>query len=87
MAESPAYYRRPVRQYARTRRLFASRFGAIWVTRATSWSPRLPTLICFLIVLGGLAGLVYGGLDDVATFVKISPHEITETVDLPKAPK
>jgi hypothetical protein len=47
----------------------------------------LPTLIRFVIVLGGLAALAYGGLYYLATFVKIPPHEITETVELPKAPK
>jgi len=50
-------------------------------------SRRLPTLIRFVIVLGGLAALAYGGLYYLATFVKIPPHEITETVELPKAPK
>jgi hypothetical protein len=47
----------------------------------------LPTLIRFIIVLGGLAALAYGGIFYLATFVKVSPHEVTETVTLPKAPK
>jgi hypothetical protein len=47
----------------------------------------LPSLIRFVIILGGLAGLIYGGLYLLANEVKIAPHEITETVDLPKAPK
>jgi putative flippase GtrA len=47
----------------------------------------LPTLIRFLVIVGGLAALVYGGLFYLATAVKIPPHEITETIELPKAPK
>jgi hypothetical protein len=47
----------------------------------------LPTLIRFVIILGGLAALAYGGVYYLATYVKITPHEITERVELPKAPK
>ena len=47
----------------------------------------MPTLIRFVLVLGGLAAVVYGGMFYLATFVKMTPHEITETVALPKAPK
>ena len=47
----------------------------------------MPTLIRFLVVVGGLAALVYGGLFYLATAVKIPPHEITQTIELPKAPK
>jgi hypothetical protein len=50
-------------------------------------SRRFPTLIRFLIILGGLVALAYGGIYYLATYVKIAPHEITETVELPKAPK
>ena len=50
-------------------------------------SRRLPTLIRLVIVLGGLAALAYGGIFYLATFAKITPHEISETVTLPKAPK
>jgi hypothetical protein len=50
-------------------------------------SRRLPTLIRLVIVLGGLAALAYGGVFYLATFVKFTPHEISETVALPKAPK
>jgi hypothetical protein len=38
-------------------------------------------------VLGALAALAYGGIVCLATYVKVRPHEITETVALPKAPK
>ncbi len=47
----------------------------------------MPSLIRFVIILGGLAALIYGGLYFLANAVKIAPHEITETVELPKAPK
>ncbi|HXT08985.1 MAG TPA: histidine kinase [Roseiarcus sp.] len=47
----------------------------------------MPSLIRFVIILSGLAALVYGGLYFLANEVKIAPHEITQTVDLPKAPK
>jgi putative flippase GtrA len=47
----------------------------------------LPTLIRFVIVLGVLAALVYGGLFYLATAVKVPPHEISQTIELPKAPK
>jgi putative flippase GtrA len=50
-------------------------------------SQRVPTLIRFVIVVGVLAALVYGGLFYMATMVKITPHEISETIELPKAPK
>jgi hypothetical protein len=55
--------------------------------RERSPEPTLPTLIRFVIVVGGLAALAYGGLYYLATFVQVPPHEITETVDLPKMPK
>jgi hypothetical protein len=47
----------------------------------------LPTLIRFVLVVGGLAAVVYGGLFYLATFVKVTPHEISESVTLPKAQK
>lgn len=47
----------------------------------------MPTLIRFVVVLSGLAALAFGGLFYLANFVKVQPHEITETVLLPKAPK
>ncbi len=47
----------------------------------------MPTLIRFVVIVGALAALVYGGIFYMATMVKITPHEITETIELPKAPK
>lgn len=45
----------------------------------------MPTLIRYILVLGGLAALVYGGMFALANFVKVAPHEIAEPVELPKA--
>jgi hypothetical protein len=47
----------------------------------------LPTLIRFVLILVLLTGAAYGGLWLLATQVKVTPHEITQRVDLPKAPK
>ncbi len=47
----------------------------------------MPTLIRLVIVLGGVAALAYAGIFYLATFVKIAPHEISESVTLPRAPK
>ena len=47
----------------------------------------VPSLIRFLVACAVLAALVYGGLFALANFVKVKPHEITETITLPKAPK
>lgn len=47
----------------------------------------MPTLIRLVLVLGGLAALVYGVMFYLATQVTIPPHEITESVELPKTPK
>jgi hypothetical protein len=43
----------------------------------------LPSLFRFLLVLAVLAGLGYAGLYALATFVKVTPREITETIPLP----
>ncbi len=47
----------------------------------------MPTLIRFLIMIGGVAGLVYGGMVLLASGVKVQPREMTQIVELPKAPK
>jgi len=47
----------------------------------------VPSLIRFLVYLGLLAGLVYGGLYGLANYVKVTPREITRTITLPKAGK
>jgi hypothetical protein len=46
----------------------------------------LPSLFRFLVYVTIFAGLVYAGLYALANFVKVTPREITETVQLPKAP-
>ena len=47
----------------------------------------MPSLIRFLVYLGLLAGLVYGGLYGLANYVKVTPREITQPITLPKASK
>ena len=47
----------------------------------------MPTLIRFLVIVGVLAGLVYGGMIALVAFVKVQPREMTQTVTLPKPPK
>ena len=43
----------------------------------------MPSLFRFLLVVAVLAGLVYAGLYALATFVKVTPREITQTIPLP----
>lgn len=40
-----------------------------------------------MVILAVLAGAAYGALFWLATQVKVTPHEITQRVDLPKATK
>jgi hypothetical protein len=40
----------------------------------------MPSLIRLLAVLGVLAGIVYGSLWALATFVEPEPHEMTVTI-------
>ena len=47
----------------------------------------MPTLIRFVVVLAVLAGAAYGGLWLLATQVKVTPHEMSQRVDLPKVGK
>ena len=47
----------------------------------------MPSLFRFLLSLAVLAGLVYGALYALATYVKVKPREITQTIVLPKASK
>jgi hypothetical protein len=47
----------------------------------------VPTLIRFLVIVGLLVGLVYGGMIALVSTVKVQPREMTQTVEIPKAPK
>ena len=47
----------------------------------------MPTLIRFFIIVGALAGLVYGGMVALVANVKVQPREMTQIVEIPKAPK
>ena len=47
----------------------------------------LPSLFRFLLVLGVLAALIYGGMVALVATVRVEPREITQSVPIPKAPK
>ena len=47
----------------------------------------MPTLIRFLVIVGLLVGLVYGGMIALVAMVKVEPREMSQTVEIPKAPK
>ena len=47
----------------------------------------MPTLIRFLIMAGGGVALIYGAMYGLATSVEVHPREMSEIVDIPKAPK
>lgn len=47
----------------------------------------MPTLFRLLLVIGILAGLAYGAMLAMVTFLQPQQHEITETIALPKPAK
>ena len=47
----------------------------------------MPTLIRFLVIVGVLAGLVYGGMIALVALVKVVPREMSQSIEIPKAPK
>ena len=47
----------------------------------------LPSLFRFLLIVGVLAALVFGGMLALVNFVKVQPREITQTVPLNKPAK
>ena len=47
----------------------------------------MPTLIRFLVIVGVLAGLVYGGMIALVYLVKVEPREMSQSIEVPKAPK
>ncbi len=47
----------------------------------------MPSLLRFLILAGGVVGTIYGAMYFLATNVQVQPREMTEIVDIPKAPK
>ena len=54
---------------------------------AATREPCLADFIRFLVIVGAIAALVYGGMIALVTFVKVQPREMTEIVEIPKAPK
>jgi phage shock protein PspC (stress-responsive transcriptional regulator) len=47
----------------------------------------VPTLIRFLVIVAVLVGLVYGGMIALVATVKVQPREMSQTIEIPKAPK
>ena len=47
----------------------------------------MPSLFRFILVLGVLAALVYGGMIALVAYVQVEPREITQTVPIPKPAK
>lgn len=47
----------------------------------------MPTLIRFIVIVGALVGLVYAGMIALVANVKVQPREISQIVEIPKAPK
>jgi hypothetical protein len=47
----------------------------------------VPTLIRFLVIVGVIAGLVYGGMIALVALVKVEPREMSQSIEVPKAPK
>lgn len=47
----------------------------------------MPSLFRFLLVIGLLAALVYGGMIALVAFVEVQPREMTQTITLPKPQK
>ena len=60
--------------------------AAAGLSSRRTWNP-VPTLIRFLVIVGVLVGLVYGGMIALVATVKVQPREMSQTVELPKAPK
>ncbi len=40
----------------------------------------MPSLIRFLLIVGILAGIIYGGMIALVTFVEPQPREMTQTI-------
>jgi hypothetical protein len=47
----------------------------------------VPTLFRYLVIIGALVGMVYGGMLALVANVKVQPREMTQIVAIPKAPK
>ena len=47
----------------------------------------VPSLIRFLILAGGLAAAIYGAMYALVATVQVQPREMTQIIEIPKAPK
>jgi len=45
----------------------------------------VPTLIRFVILAGGVVGVIYGAMYFLVDSVKVQPREMSEIVEIPKA--
>jgi len=57
------------------------------LAQSRTWTEPVPTLFRFLVIIGALAALVYGGMIALVANVKVQPREMTQNVTIPKAPK
>ncbi len=49
--------------------------------------PLVPTLIRFVILAGGVVGVIYAAMYLLVDSVQVQPREMSEIVEIPKAPK
>ena len=47
----------------------------------------MPTLIRFIVIVAALVGLDYAGMIALVANVKVQPREMSQIVEIPKAPK
>ena len=52
--------------------------------RAAQECERLPSLLRLILILAVLAGLVYGGMIALVTFVEVTPHTIEQAIPASK---
>ena len=64
--------------------------GAVPLPRVAGEDRRrkpVPSLIRFLILAGGLAAAIYGAMYALVATVQVQPREMTQIIEIPKAPK
>ena len=47
----------------------------------------MPTLVRFVVMVAGVVALAYFGMEFLVASVKVEPREITQVIEIPKAPK
>ena len=61
--------------------------AAIELRRGAFAGPVLPSLFRFLFIVAVIAGLVYGAMVALVTYVQVHPREMTQTVPASKLSK